>query len=59
MQTKEVPREYTFLSSAQFDDAVRAAGCKAFSEPLAAGLPVLLSRRRRDQCHGVRRWPKI
>jgi hypothetical protein len=27
------------LSSAQFDDAVRAAGCKAFSETLAAALP--------------------
>jgi hypothetical protein len=59
MQTKEVPREYAFFGSAQFDDPVRAAGRKAFSEPLAAGLPVLLSRRRRDQCHGVRRWPKI
>lgn len=29
------------FGSAQFDDAVRAAGHKAFSETLAAGLPVL------------------
>ena len=28
------------FGSAQFDDAVRAAGRKAFSETLAAGLPV-------------------
>ena len=40
MQTNEVPREYAFFGSAQFDDAVRAAGRKAFSETLAAGLPV-------------------
>ena len=40
MQTNEVPREYAFFGSAQFDDPVRAAGRKAFSETLAAGLPV-------------------
>ncbi|MGA9623315.1 MAG: hypothetical protein WBL65_03540 [Bryobacteraceae bacterium] len=40
MQPKEVPREYAFFGSAQFDDAVPAAGRKAFSETLAAGLPV-------------------
>jgi len=28
-----------YFGSAQFDDAVRAAGRKAFSETLAAGLP--------------------
>ena len=39
MQTNEVPREYAFFGSAQFDDPVRAAGRKAFSETLAAALP--------------------
>lgn len=34
-----MPVAYDF-GSAQFDDAVQAAGRKAFSETLAAGLPV-------------------
>ena len=34
-----VPAAYGF-GSPQFDDAVRAAGREAFSETLAAGLPV-------------------
>jgi hypothetical protein len=47
------------FGSVQFDDAVRAAGRRAFAETLAAGLPVFYYRRRRSQCHGARRWPKI
>ena len=38
MQAKGVPCEQAFFGSAQFDDAVPAAGRKAFSETLAAGL---------------------
>jgi len=34
-----MPGSYDF-GSAQFDDAVRAAGRKAFPEALASGLPV-------------------
>jgi hypothetical protein len=34
-----MPAAYDFCSS-EFDDAVRAAGRKAFAETLAAGLPV-------------------
>jgi len=34
-----MPVAYDF-GSAQFDDSVRAAGCEAFAETLAAGLPV-------------------